>query len=229
MHDERFPGETEEYRVARDALLAEERDLRHQVERVAALRRRLPMGARVPEDYTFEEGATDPEDIASTRKVRMSELFERGKDILVLYSFMYGPDMKKACPMCTSFIDGLNGNGMHLMQRLNLAVVAKSPLARLREFARSRGWRNFRLLSSAGTTFNRDYHAEDTDGEQTSIIHVFAKRSDGIHHFYSSELNMVDSEPGQNPRHIDLMWPLWNVLDLTPSGRGADWFPALAY
>jgi predicted dithiol-disulfide oxidoreductase (DUF899 family) len=229
MHENRFPGETDEYRAARNALLEAERDLRGRVEKVAALRRRLPMGARLPEDYVFEEGEGESENVGSSRKVRLSELFAPSKETLVLYSFMYGPDMAKACPMCTCFLDGLHGNATHIMRRVNLAVVAKSPLRRLREFASTRAWKNLRLLSSAGTTFNRDYHGETPDGGQNSIIHVFVKRPDGVHHFYSSELTMLPAEPGQNPRHIDLMWPLWNVLDLTPEGRGTDWFPALSY
>lgn len=222
----RFPGESPTYRAARDQLLHAERDLRAQVERVASMRRGLPIGGAVPEDYSFEEGYADER--APARSVRMSQLFERS-DTLVLYSFMFGPNMADACPMCTAFLDGLNGNAEHIEQRVNLAIVAKSPLARIRDFARSRGWSHLRLLSSAANTFNRDYNAETSDGRQTSIIHTFVRRGGQVYHAYSSELPSLPAEPGQNPRHIDLMWPLWNVLDLTPEGRGADWFPKLAY
>jgi predicted dithiol-disulfide oxidoreductase (DUF899 family) len=107
--------------------------------------------------------------------------------------------------------------------------VARSPLPRIREFARGRGWGNLRLLSSANNDFNRDYHGEDAAGAQNSIIHVFVKRGGAVHHTYSCELNMLPSEPGQNQRHIDLVWPIWNVLDLTPGGRGSDWYPSLSY
>jgi predicted dithiol-disulfide oxidoreductase (DUF899 family) len=220
MHSYRFPGETSQYREARNALLARERELRGQIEAVAALRRKLPLGARVPQDYEFEE---------LDRKTRLSELFAAGKDTLVLYGFMYGPEMREACPMCTSFLDGLDGNARHILQRVNLAVAAKSPIRRILEHARARGWQQLRLVSWAGSTFGRDYHCEADDGSQNSIIHVFKKRDDGVHHFYSCELNMLPAEPGQNQRHIDLMWPLWNVLDLTPEGRGADWYPTLHY
>jgi predicted dithiol-disulfide oxidoreductase (DUF899 family) len=219
LHDNRFPGESPEYRAARDALLVAERDLRERVETVAALRRKLPLGAKVPEDYVFASDAGN---------VKMSELFGE-KDTLVLYSFMFGPKAKAACPMCTSFLDGLNGQAMHLTQRVALAVVARSPMPRVHDFARSRDWKNLRMLSSAENTFNRDYHGEDAEGDQNSIIHVFVKRPDGIHHFYSCELNMLPANEGQNHRHIDLMWPLWNVLDLTPAGRGSDWYPRLSY
>jgi predicted dithiol-disulfide oxidoreductase (DUF899 family) len=234
MHDKHFPGETPEYRAARDKLLEAERDLRERVETVAALRRTLPMGARVPEDYVFDEAPREPSDAelgdeSPPKKVHLSELFATGTDTLVLYSYMYGPKMEKPCPMCTCFLDALEGQAAHLEQRVSLAIEVKRPIADLREVARSRGWRRFRLLSSSGNTFNRDYHGEDATGAQNTIIHVFVKRPDGVHHFYSCELNMLPAEKGQNHRHIDLMWPVWNVLDLTPGGRGTDWFPKLSY
>jgi predicted dithiol-disulfide oxidoreductase (DUF899 family) len=224
MHDHHFPGETPTYRAARDELLEAEIDLRRHVERVAALRRRLPLGAAVPQDYVFEEA-----DGAATRQVRLSELFAPGKETLVVYNYMFGPNMESPCPMCTSFLDGIEGNALHIQQRVSLAVVAKSPIARIEGFARSRGWGRLRLLSSAGSTFNRDYYGEDKGGSQKTMLHVFVKRGDGVHHFYSSELALLPGDEGQNPRHIDLMWPLWNVLDLTPEGRGGTWFPSLSY
>jgi predicted dithiol-disulfide oxidoreductase (DUF899 family) len=224
VHSYRFPNETPQYRAARDELLEAERRLRGEIERVAAMRRRLPMGGLVPQDYVFEEAAQPV-----PRNVRLSELFAPGKDTLVLYGFMYGPEMEQACPMCTSFLDGLNGNAMHVARRLNLAVMAKSPAARLEAHARSRGWSHLRMLSWGGTTFGRDYHCEVEGGAQNTILHVFAKRPDGVHHFWSTELNLLPAEPGQNHRHIDLMWPLWNVLDTTPEGRGEDWYPEISY
>ncbi len=225
MHNHRFPGESSDYRAARDRLLAAERDLREQVEKVAAMRRKLPTGGKIPQDYVFDESASDG---VGVQKVRLSELFGPGKNSLVLYSYMFGPKMEEPCHMCTPFLDGINGNARHIAQRVNLAVVARSPLPRVRQVAWSRGWRDLRLLSSAENDFNRDYFGEDPDGEQNSIIHVFVKKPDGVYHSYSSELNFLEPPAGQNPRHVDMMWPLWNVLDLTPEGRG-DWYPALGY
>jgi len=222
-----FPGETPAYRAARDELLQAEIDLRRHVEEVAAKRRRLPLGGPVPEDYVFEE-ATTP-DGAASRPVRLSELFTPGKDTLVLYSYMFGPAMERPCPMCTSFLDGIEGSAVHIQQRVGLAVVARSPIARVQAFAHERGWRRLRLLSSAGSTFNRDYHAEEKDGSQNTIIHVFVRRDGGVHHSYSSEMEFLPAVEGQNTRHIDLMWPLWNVLDLTPEGRGDDFYPKVSY
>src|SRR5450631_2602672 len=122
-----FPGETPAYRTARDKLLRAEEELRRQAESVAEARRRLPLGGPVLEDYVFEEGAPALEDDSPPRAVRLSQLFAPGKDTLVIYSFMFGPKMDHACPMCSSFLDGLNGNARHIQQRINLAVVARSP------------------------------------------------------------------------------------------------------
>src|SRR5262245_56638473 len=142
MHTMRFPGESPAYREARDRLLQAELELRRSVEAAAALRRALPAGGPVPEDYRFEEGAPDHGENQSARQIRMSELFRGGVTSLVIYSFMYGPKMEIPCPMCTAMLDSLNGAAAHLAQRTNLVVVARSPIQRIRAFARGRGWRN---------------------------------------------------------------------------------------
>jgi len=225
IHAKRFPGESEQYRQARDELLRAELDLRRRVEEVAALRRRLPRGGTLPQDYAFEEGGSDLDDRDTVRTVRLSELFA-DKDVLLLYNFMFGPKMEKPCPMCSSFIDGLNANARHLEQRIALAVVARSPIARIREFARPRGWRRLRLLSSAKNDYNRDYHGEEPDGAQNPMLNVFVRRDGETRHFWASEALFGPSEPGQNQRHLDMMWSLWNLLDVTPWGRG-EWYPGL--
>jgi predicted dithiol-disulfide oxidoreductase (DUF899 family) len=227
LHDVRFPGESPEYRAARDALLRDEIDLRRRIEAVAARRRTLPLGGRPPEDYVFSEGVSDAID-GPVRPVRLSELFSPGLDTLVLYSFMYGPEMAKACPSCTSILDALDGEVPHLLQRVGLAVVAKSPLPRIKAHARARGWRKLRLLSSEGNSYNHDYHGETEDGDQIPALNVFVRRGSEVRHIYCTEVMFAPSDPGQDPRHVDSIWPLWNVFDLTPQGRG-DWHPALSY
>ena len=215
MSSSRFPNESDEYRASRDALLTAEADLRAAVERVAALRRQLPMGGALKEDYAFtgldQSGAATP--------VRFSELFAPGKDSLFLYGMMFSEAMENPCPMCSSFLDALDGNARHIGVRINLAVVAKSPIERIAAYAEKRGWRYLRLLSSAGTTYQRDYLAESESGGQMPMANVFVKRDGGVHHFWGSELLYAPSEG--HPRHIDMMWPLWNVLDVTPDGRGS--------
>ena len=131
--------------------------------------------------------------------------------------------------MCTSMLDSLDGAAKHAGQRVDLVVVAKSPIQRIRAFARERGWRNLRLLSSANTSYNRDYHGENEQGAQTPALNVFTRKDGRIRHTWSSELMFAPEDPGQNARHVDLMWPLWNLFDYTPEGRGKDWYPRLAY
>lgn len=229
LHSVRFPGETQQYRQARNKLLRVEIELRRRVEKVAALRRRLPLGGGLEQDYVFEEGTPDLADSDAVQQVRMSQLLQPEKDTLILYSFMYGPNMQQPCPMCTSMLDGLHGNVPHATQRLDFAIVAKSPIQRIRDFARQRGWVNFRVLSSEKNTYNRDYHGETAEGSQIPSLNVFVRRRGRLYHFYNTELLFVRTEKGEHPRHVDLIWPLWNLFDLTPEGRGADWYPKLRY
>ncbi len=228
-HSFRFPGETDSYRRARNRLLQAEIELRRHVEEIAALRRQLPLGGEGPEDYVFDEGSADLTESQTLRQVSLSQLFQPGKDTLAIYSFMFGPEMKAACPMCSSIIDGLNTTAVNVGQRMSLAAVAKSPLERIRTLARERGWSRLRLLSSAGNNYNRDYYGENAAGGQQPSLNVFVRRGGKVHHFFHSELLLVPSEPGQNQRHVDMIWPLWNLLDFTPEGRGADWYPSLNY
>ena len=233
LNEVRFPGETDEYRQARDELLRAEVELRRQIETVATRRRELPLGGTVPTDYSFE--AWDAA-IGDGRLVRLSELFEDGKETLFVYSFMFMPGeqdlpLEVPCPLCTSIIDGIDGAIPHITQQINFAVITKAPVERLHAHAHARGWRNVRLLSSAGNSFNADYHAEAPDGSQFPLATVFIRQDGKIRHFWSSELwlTFVPPEPGQDPRHVDFMWPLWSVLDRTPAGRGASWRPRLDY
>lgn len=218
MTEKRFPNESDEYRKARNDLLAEEADLRARIERVAVLRRNLPPGGEVPEDYVFG-GTRGP--------VKLSEMFIPPKDTLFLYGFMYGPKQENACPLCTSFLDSLDRAAPHLEQRIHVAVVARSPIERITSFARERGWSNLRLLSSVGNDYPRHYGTEDENGNAWPMAHVFVKRGGNVRHFWGSELFYEPYGDGDT-RHIDLMWPIWNVFDTTPVGRG-DWYPKLSY
>jgi predicted dithiol-disulfide oxidoreductase (DUF899 family) len=227
----RFPGESEDYRRARDELLAAEVALRRQEELVAAQRRRLPLGGEIPTDYQFEEWDAGA---CAARTVHLSDLFSSHTDTLLIYSFMFNPGsagrpLETACPLCTSMLDGFDGEIPHLAQRMSIAVATKAPLERFLAHAHSHGWRHARLLSSAHSTYNRDYHAEDADGAQRPMATVFVRQAGVIHHFWSSELLMAPLDPGQGPRHVDFMWPLWAVLDRIPSGRGDTWMPRLRY
>lgn len=212
-----FPNETPDYRAARDALIADEIALRAMVADVAAKRRTLPRGGALPTDYAFTDLDGSP--------APLSGLFGP-HSTLAIYSLMYGPDAKAPCPMCTSMLDGLAGQATHIAQKTSLIVVAQQTPQTLKALQHARGWSDLTILSAAGTTYQRDYNAETPDGAQLPMMNVFQKSADGIHHFWASEgfFAKVDG----HPRHVDLMWPLWNVLDLTPEGRG-DFMPALSY
>ena len=238
-----LPGESREYRAARDRLLEREIELRRAMEAVAALRRELPPGGPVETDYVFDGEGAD----GAPADVRLSELFEPGKDSLAIYSFMFPrdagdqtpgpPDGDTArlplaegpCPSCTALLDQLDGAAEHARQHLNFVVVAKAPLPRVLTFARERRWRRLRLLSSAGNTYNADYLAETSDGAQMPMLTVFRRDGDVIRHFWSSELLYAPSDQGEEPRHVGTLEPLWNLLDLTPEGRPADWHEQFSY
>jgi predicted dithiol-disulfide oxidoreductase (DUF899 family) len=223
LHTVRFPNESEEYRSSRDELLAAEINLRKQIEATAALRRKLPRGGKLKEDYVFQEVNQEQKD----RK--FSELFQPGKNTLVLYSFMFAPDWEEACSSCTSILDGLDGTVGHIQARVSLAVAAKAPVEKIAKWAGRRGWMNLPLFSSGKNTYNSDYQGEDQNGNQMPALNVFQKTDQGIFHFYCTELLFVPPEKGQDPRHVDSIWPLWNVLDLTPQGRGEKWNPKNSY
>ena len=217
-----FPGESPAYRDARLALLAEEIELRRHIERVAAQRRALPPGGEVPKDYAFQgaQGA-----------VLMSELFGP-HDSLVIYNWMFGPQRERPCPMCTSMLSALDGEMPDILQRTAFVVVARSPIARMTSCAIERGWRHLRLLSSGcnGNTYNQDYANEDPDsGEDNAAFNVFKREGSTIRHFWGDEMGMETADPGQDPRGAPDPMPLWTILDMTPQGRGTDWYPALSY
>ncbi len=218
-HGNRFPNESDEYRKARTALLAEEIDLRRHIERVAAQRRALPPGGKVPEDYQF---------IGESGRVRLSDLFGE-HDTLVTYNFMFGPKRDRPCPMCTSLLSAWDGEIPDMEQRVAIAVIAKSPIERLRAFKKERGWRHLKLYSSAGNDFNRDYFAEGPNGEDWPALNVFTLRDGTVRHFWGGEMTTESADPGQDPRGAPDLMPLWTVLDNTPEGRGKDWYPKLEY
>ena len=224
LHEKRFPNESAGYRSARNALLKAEIGLRREIERVAALRRKLPAGGVIREDYVFEEMGAGGE----KRRVKLSQLFG-DKNSLIVYGFMYGPAMKNACPSCSSIIDALDRESKHINQRVPIVAVARSPIERVESLRRERGWSGIRFLSSANNNYNRDYFTEDEKGGQQPILNVFLRKNGNIHHFYSTELSFVPAEKGQHARHVDMIWPLWNALDYTPEGRGTDWGPRLNY
>ena len=215
----RFPGESAEYRRARTELLAEEIDLRRRIERVAEMRRALPPGGIVPQDYMFQ-GVDGP--------VKFSELFGR-HHTLITYNWMFGPQRERPCPMCTSLLSAYDGEMPDILQRVAFAVIATSPIERMTAFARERGWRHLPLYSSGGNDFNLDYAGEKPDGADNPAFNVFRRDGDTIRHFWAAEMSPGTADPGQDPRGAPDAMPIWNLLDMTPEGRGKDWYPSLDY
>ena len=213
----RFPNESKEYRQARDALLAEEIELRRHIERVAAQRRAMPPGGEVTKNYRFE---------SEEGRVNFADLFN-GKQTLAAYSYMFGPERKKPCPMCTSLLSAWDGEARDVEQRIALVVIARSPIERLVAFKKERGWHGLKLYSDMSGDYTRDYvSAEDAD---VPAFNVFTRRDGAIRHFWSGEMGMETADPGQDPRGAPDLMPLWTILDSTPEGRGKDWYPKLDY
>jgi predicted dithiol-disulfide oxidoreductase (DUF899 family) len=217
MHFTRL-SESDEYRRQREELRVAELDLIDQAERVAALRRKLPADT-VVDDYPLI-------DVASGDRVQLSELFSAPGRPLILYHFMYGKAQTEPCPLCTMWIDGYNAAAPHLTQNADFVVVAAADPAAIAAHAASRGWSNLRLLSAGDSTFKYDLGSEEADGEQIESVSVFTRGNDGsVRHVYSKGAQLADD---RRERGIDLLTPVWHLLDLTPNGRG-DWYPSLHY
>ena len=214
-----YPNDSADYRAARTALLAEEIELRRHIERVAGQRRALPPGGEIAQDYSLRD--------AQGRTIRFSDLFGT-RETLVTYFWMYGPERERPCPMCTAFLGALDIPARDLMQRVALAVIGRSPVERQLAFARERGWRNLQFFAIVGDDFPRDYRGLAPDGSEWPAFDVWVKTDGVVRHFWGSELGET-SDPGEDPRGAPDPTPLWNILDLTPAGRGKDWYPSLDY
>ncbi len=234
-----YPNESAEYRTARNALLDAEIALRRQTEAVAEMRRALPPGGQVPEDFVFERIGAN----SRVEKVRLSELFG-DHATLMLYSYMFGPDRDQPCSGCTHLLDCNDGAARHIPQRAAFYVVAGSPIARLAAWAHERGWDHLNLLSTAGNEYNDQYYGNTAaltpamrqlrgykpdENWDEPMLNVFRKDGDTIRHFWGSELVYTPKDPGQDNRGLDFMDPVWLLLDTTPEGRGADFFPQVDY
>ena len=238
-----FPNESSEYRAARERLLAKEVELRRLTESVAVARRDLPQGGLLKEDYVFDEANASGDFV----KTRLSELFAPGGNSLLIYNFMFPRDpeddrppstgsatrrlklAEQPCPSCVGLLDQLDGAARHATQRVNFAVVAKTPIATLHAFGKERGWKYLRLLSASGNSFKHDYGGESAEGAQRPMMNVFERRGAEIRHFWTSEMMCAPPDAEQDPRHMGTLDPLWNLFDLTREGRPGDWNEQLSY
>jgi predicted dithiol-disulfide oxidoreductase (DUF899 family) len=228
-----YPNDSAAYRKARTALLAEEIELRRQIERVAAQRRALPPCGEIPQDYAVTA--------ADGRRVRLSELFG-DKDTLVTFFWMFGPERARPCPMCTAFLGCLDGNARDIEQRVALAIVGRSPIERQKAFKQERGWRALRLYATTdvneGEAFAKDYRGlvEHEEGAlpgglaEVATFNVFHRDADGtIRRSWSDEMGFETADPGQDPRAAPDPLVMWTIFDMTPEGRDPEWIPSLEY
>lgn len=183
-----------------------------QREAVAAMRRQLPLGP-VVDDYTF---ATESGDVT------LDELV--GDRPLVLYHFMFGDTMAEPCPMCSMWADGWNAVIDHVEQNVDLALATNANAAENAALAESHRWQNLRWLSAAGTSFKVDHGSADASGNQSPMVTVFERVEDQVCLSYSGSAHIC----GDHWRGVDLLSPVWHLLDLTRQGRG-DFMPLLSY
>lgn len=214
-----FPGEDEHYAKARKSLLAEEIDLRRKIARVAELRRALPPGPLVG-DYRFKD--------AADCELRLEELLG-AHDALIVYFWMYGPERDRPCPMCVNWLGAVNGNATDIGQRAALKIVGRSPVERQEALAKERGWQALDFVQTVGSDFVEDFHLRNADDSENPALIVFKRNGDGIRLFWQSEMTAAMADPGQDARGAPDVASLWTILDLTPAGRGTDWYPALEY
>lgn len=215
-----FPGESDAYRDARRALLAEEIEFRRHMTRLVEQRRALPPGPVIAKDYRFKD--------ETGADLGLIELFGR-HDTLVSYFWMYGPQRQRPCPMCTNWLGGLNGNAMDIKQRIALKIFGRSPVERQKAFAEERGWQHLDFLQTVGDDYARDLNIIYEDGGEGAAIVVFKRDGDQVRLFWMSGMTDELADPGQDPRDAPDIAPLWSILDLTPEGRGTDWYPKLSY
>jgi predicted dithiol-disulfide oxidoreductase (DUF899 family) len=215
-----FPGASAEYERARQALLAEEIEFRRHMTRLVEQRRALPPGPVIAKDYRFKD--------EQGFEVGLAELFG-DKDTLVTYFWMYGPQRERPCPMCTNWLGAVNGNAADIKQRVALKILGRSPVDRQYAFAQQRGWRDLNFVQTVGDDYARDLGLLNADGSENPALVVFSRKGDEVRLFWSSGMTREMADPGQDPRDAPDIASLWSILDLTPDGRPADWYPKLQY
>jgi predicted dithiol-disulfide oxidoreductase (DUF899 family) len=216
----RFPGEGDAYGAARAALLAEEIELRRHMTRLVEQRQALPPGPVVEKDYRFKDANGD--------ELGLRDLFG-DKPTLVSYFWMYGPQRARPCPMCTNWLSAVNGNAADIKQRVALKIFGRSPVDRQLAFARERGWRDLDFVQTIGDDYANDLNLLGEQGFEMPALVVFKRDGDKVRLFWMSEMSGAMADPGQDPRDAPDIASLWSILDLTPQGRGTDWYPKLSY
>lgn len=215
-----FKGESDSYRAARTALLAEEIEFRRHMTRLVEQRQALPPGPVIEKDYRFKD--------ANGAELGLPDLFG-DKQTLVTYFWMYGPQRERPCPMCTNWLGAVNGNAADIKQRVALKIFGRSPVARQIAFAQERGWRDLDFVQTIGDDYANGLGLLDDKGFEMPALVVFKRDGSKVRLFWASEMSGEMADPGQDPRGAPDIASLWSILDLTPEGRGTDWYPKLSY
>jgi len=215
-----FPGASQEYEAARKALLAEEIEFRRHMTKLGEQRRALPPGPVIIKNYRFKD--------EQAFEVGLKDLFG-DKDTLVTYFWMYGPQRERPCPMCTNWLGSVNGNAADIKQRVALKILGRSSVERQFAFAQERGWRDLNFVQTVGDDYANDLGILKADGSESPALVVFKRDEDKVRLFWASEMRVEMADPGQDPRDAPDIASLWSILDLTPEGRGTDWYPKLKY
>jgi len=215
-----FPGASAEYNAARTALLADEIEFRRSMTRLTERRHALPPGPMISKDYRFKD--------EQAFEVGLLDLFG-DKNTLVTYFWMYGPQRERPCPMCTNWLGAVNGNAADIKQRVALKILGRSPVDRQYAFAQERGWRDLNFVQTVGDDYANDLGILMPDGSESPALVVFKRDGNTVRLFWASEMTNDMADPGQDPRDAPDIASLWSMLDLTPEGRGADWYPKLQY
>lgn len=216
-----FSNESSAYAKAREALLAEEIEVRRHLGRLARQNRELPEGPELAGPWKFAS--------MNGGELELADMFGT-KDTLVLYHWMFGPERNRPCPMCTNLLGPLAGNAADLGQRVALAVVARSKVERMIAFGVERGWRDLPYYQAVGDDFSTAIGGFDPETRAEMPVLMVLRKVDGkVRLHWMGEMTMDMADPGEDPRGAVDIAPLWNILDLTPAGRDPKWYPRLSY
>jgi predicted dithiol-disulfide oxidoreductase (DUF899 family) len=211
-----------EWVEARKALLAKEKEFTRLRDELSRARRALPW-VKVEKSYVFQ-GPNGP--------LPMAELFA-GKQQLIVYHFMFGPDWEVGCKSCSFWADNYDGIVAHLCQRdANLVAISRAAIARLEAFRQRMGW-HFTWVSSLGNDFNFDYQASFKPEElaKGQVYYNFERRgfpateAPGISVFSQDDAGAIYHTYSCYARGLDMLNGAYHYLDLLPKGRDEDKLP----
>ncbi|MEP6671946.1 MAG: DUF899 domain-containing protein [Chthoniobacter sp.] len=209
----------EQWIAARQALLKKEKESTRLLDELSAERRQLPW-VKVTENYVFD---------APGGPVSLADLFA-GRNQLIIYHFMFGPDWQEGCPSCSFVSDHFGGALPHLAARdVTLVAVSRAPLAKIAAFQKRMGWR-FQWVSSAGSDFNADFHVSFTAEEMAqgkvdynyTLQEFPSAEAPGLSVFYKDAAGDIFHTYSTYGRGLESLMSTYRILDMVPKGRDED-------